>query len=100
MTKKWEKEKSYRLRKELFAFTDNKIAVQFWYEFQDSHDGMKWKRCYGLEDWTFAEDGKMRKRQMSGNDINIQEAGKSSGAYFRPIQSPNGISRSMVQGRC
>jgi nuclear transport factor 2 (NTF2) superfamily protein len=76
LTKKWEKEKSYRLRKELFAFTDNKIAVQFWYEFQDSHDGMKWKRCYGLEDWTFAEDGKMRKRQMSGNDIEIDEAGE------------------------
>ncbi|KAI4702442.1 hypothetical protein J4E81_002805 [Alternaria sp. BMP 2799] len=74
LTKKWEKEKSYRLRKELFAFSDDKIAVQFWYEFQDAHDGMKWKRCYGLEDWTFAEDGKMRKRQMSGNDIEIDEA--------------------------
>lgn len=47
------------------------------YEYQDAHDGMKWKRCYGLEDWTFAEDGKMRKRQMSGNDIEISEAGKS-----------------------
>lgn len=100
LTKKWEKEKSYRLRKELFAFTDNKIAVQFWYEFQDSHDGMRWKRCYGLEDWTFAEDGKMRKRQMSGNDIDIEEAGKSSDAYVRPIQPPNDIFRSMVQGRC
>ncbi|KAF3045284.1 hypothetical protein E8E11_006024 [Didymella keratinophila] len=74
LTQKWEKEKSYRLRKELFAFTDDKIAVQFWYEYQDAHDGMKWKRCYGLEDWTFAEDGKMRKRQMSGNDIEICEA--------------------------
>lgn len=73
LTKKWEKEKNYQLRKELFAFTDNRIAVQFWYEFQDAHDGMKWKRCYGLEDWTFAEDGKMRKRQMSGNDIQIGE---------------------------
>jgi len=76
LTKKWEKEKSYRLRKELFAFSNNKIAVQFWYEYQDSHDGMKWKRCYGLEDWTFAEDGKMRKRQMSGNDVEISESGK------------------------
>ena len=73
LTKKWEKEKNYRLRKELFAFTENKIAVQFWYEFQDAHDGMKWKRCYGLEDWTFAEDGKMRKRQMSGNDVELKE---------------------------
>ncbi|USP81141.1 hypothetical protein yc1106_08415 [Curvularia clavata] len=81
LTKKWEKEKNYRLRKELFAFTDNKIAVQFWYEFQDSHDGMKWKRCYGLEDWTFAEDGKMRKRHMSGNDIEIEEAGSKLGQF-------------------
>ena len=43
------------------------------YEFRDSSDGMKWKRCYGLEDWTFAADGKMRKRQMSGNDVEIAE---------------------------
>ena len=61
------------MRKELFAWTENKIAVQFWYEYQDSTDGMKWKRCYGLEDWTFAEDGRMRKRMMSGNDVGIQE---------------------------
>jgi nuclear transport factor 2 (NTF2) superfamily protein len=74
------------LRKELFAFTQDKIAVQFWYEFQDAHDGMKWKRCYGLEDWTFAEDGKMRKRQMSGNDIEIDEAGECP--RFRPICQP------------
>ncbi|KAF2136650.1 uncharacterized protein K452DRAFT_292241 [Aplosporella prunicola CBS 121167] len=73
LTKKWEKEKNYRLRKELFAFTDNKIAVQFWYEYQDAHDGMKWKRCYGLEDWTFAADGRMCKRQMSGNDVELKE---------------------------
>ncbi|KAF9698473.1 hypothetical protein EKO04_003766 [Ascochyta lentis] len=76
LTKKWEKEKSYRLRKELFAFTNDKIAVQFWYEYQDAYDSMKWKRCYGLEDWTFAEDGRMRKRQMSGNDIEISEANR------------------------
>ncbi|KAM3075905.1 hypothetical protein ACMFMG_006577 [Clarireedia jacksonii] len=67
LTKKWEREKGYRLRKELFAFTDDKIAVQFWYEYHDS--GGQWYRCYGLEDWTFAADGRMRKRQMSGNEI-------------------------------
>ena len=43
--------------------------MQFWYEYRDAHDGMKWKRCYGLEDWTFGEDGKMVKRMMSGNDV-------------------------------
>ncbi|KAI0110999.1 DUF1348-domain-containing protein [Hypoxylon sp. NC0597] len=69
LTKKWEREQGYRLRKELFAFTDNKIAVQFWYEWYDK-DG-QWWRTYGLEDWTFADDGLMRKRQMSGNDVKI-----------------------------
>ncbi|KAJ5445681.1 Protein of unknown function DUF1348 [Penicillium cf. griseofulvum] len=63
---KWNRERSYRLRKELFTFGDDRIAVQFWYEFQDAEDGMRWKRCYGLEDWTFDETGKMRKRMMSG----------------------------------
>ncbi|KAI9737887.1 MAG: hypothetical protein M1834_009257 [Cirrosporium novae-zelandiae] len=76
LTKKWEREKSYRLRKELFSFHDNKIAVQFWYEFRDASDGMKWKRCYGLEDWTFDGDGRMRKRQMSGNNVEIGEGGR------------------------
>jgi len=76
LIKKWNREKNYRLRKELFAFTNNKIAVQFWYEYQDAEDGMKWKRCYGLEDWTFAEDGRMRKRQMSGNDVEIGKDGR------------------------
>lgn len=73
LTQKWEKEKSYRLRKELFAFTGDRIAVQFWYEYRDASDGMKWKRCYGLEDWTFDPDGRMRKRMMSGNDVEISE---------------------------
>lgn len=83
LTQKWQKEKSYRLRKELFAFTDNLIAVQFWYEYQDSSDGMKWKRCYGLEDWTFDyETGKMRKRQMSGNDVVLGPDGNGEGRWF------------------
>ena len=76
LTAKWEKEKNYTLRKELFAFTDDRIAVQFWYEFQDAHDNLRWKRCYGLEDWTFDAEGRMRKRQMSGNDIEIGEEGR------------------------
>ncbi|KAK1992998.1 DUF1348-domain-containing protein [Colletotrichum falcatum] len=71
LAKKWQKENGYRLRKELFAFTDNKIAVQFWYEWHD--ESGQWWRTYGLEDWTFAENGLMRKRQMSGNDVKIEE---------------------------
>jgi len=74
LTNKWEKEQGYRLRKELFAWTGNKIAVQFWYEYHDASG--QWWRCYGLEDWTFAEDGQMRKRQMSGNDVKITEEGR------------------------
>jgi nuclear transport factor 2 (NTF2) superfamily protein len=80
----------HRLRKELFAFNDNKIAVQFWYEFYNESDKC-WYRCYGLgmagshslqssteshalsEDWTFNADGRMEKRQMSGNNIRIAE---------------------------
>ncbi|KAH9923504.1 uncharacterized protein B0H18DRAFT_1014838 [Fomitopsis serialis] len=75
LTKKWEKENGYRLRKELFAFKDNKIAVQFFYEwFELKQDSSKqWYRCYGLEDWTYNDDGLMRKRQMSGNDVSITE---------------------------
>ncbi|KAK3939428.1 hypothetical protein QBC46DRAFT_387841 [Diplogelasinospora grovesii] len=71
LTKKWDKENGYRLRKELFAFTDNRIAVQFWYEWHDETG--QWWRTYGLEDWTFAENGLMRKRQMSGNDVCISD---------------------------
>ncbi|KDQ19526.1 hypothetical protein BOTBODRAFT_28099 [Botryobasidium botryosum FD-172 SS1] len=70
LTDKWARETGYKLRKELFAFTDNKIAVQFWYEYYDESQ-KSWFRCYGLEDWTFAEDGRMAKRQMSGNDVRI-----------------------------
>lgn len=82
LTQKWAREENYLLRKELFAFTDNKIAVQFWYEYQDKEDGMKWKRCYGLEDWTFASDGRMRKRMMSGNDVLIGPDGNGQGRWF------------------
>lgn len=74
---KWAREDGYRLRKELFAFTDDRIAVQFWYEYhcrEDNTEGRQWYRCYGLEDWTFAADGRMRKRMMSGNDVAIAES--------------------------
>ncbi|KAI0325136.1 DUF1348-domain-containing protein [Cubamyces sp. BRFM 1775] len=75
LTKKWAKENGYRLRKDLFAFIDNKIAVQFFYEWYETKpDGKRqWFRTYGLEDWTFNDDGLMRKRQMSGNDVAISE---------------------------
>ncbi|KAI0826660.1 DUF1348-domain-containing protein [Trametes gibbosa] len=76
LTKKWEKENGYMLRKDLFAFTDNKIAVQFFYEwYEDKSDGTRqWYRTYGLEDWTFNKEGLMEKRHMSGNDVAISDA--------------------------
>lgn len=52
------------------------MAVQFWYEYRDAGDGMKWKRCYGIEHWTFDAGGKMAKRMMSGNDVEIGEEGR------------------------
>nr|KIR85738.1 response regulator receiver protein [Cryptococcus tetragattii IND107] len=72
LTRKWEKERNYRLRKELFAFDGNKIAVEFWYEYSETDDpSSQWYRTYGLEHWVFAEDGRMKSRQMSGNTVKI-----------------------------
>uniref|UniRef100_A0A1D1YT48 Uncharacterized protein n=1 Tax=Anthurium amnicola TaxID=1678845 RepID=A0A1D1YT48_9ARAE len=68
---KWSKELDYKLRKELFSWTDNKIAVEFWYEYHDDQD--QWYRAYGIEHWTFDEQGLMQRRNMSANDISINE---------------------------
>ena len=48
------------------------------YEYRDAHSSppLQWKRCYGIEHWTFAPDGKMEKRQMSGNDVDLGEKGE------------------------
>jgi uncharacterized protein len=104
LTRKWAVEHGYRLRKELFAFEGDRIAVQFWYEWYSSRSAtsasdtdsdsdpdpdpgsggqgedqgenpsrVQWWRTYGLEDWTFAPDGLMRKRQTSANDVKIAE---------------------------
>ena len=66
----------------MFSYTDNRIAVQFWYEFQDGDNDNKWTRCYGLEDWTFDQDGKMEKRMMSGNDLILGPNGDGTGRWF------------------
>ncbi|WVQ97734.1 hypothetical protein IAU59_004848 [Kwoniella sp. CBS 9459] len=72
LTEKWKVEHNYRLRKELFAFKDNRIAVEFWYEYSETPDtSSQWYRTYGLEHWVFAEDGRMKSRQMSGNTVKI-----------------------------
>jgi uncharacterized protein len=67
--RKWSQELSYRLIKELWAFTDNRIAVRFAYEW---HNGSReWFRAYGNEQWEFDEQGLMRRRHASINDLPI-----------------------------
>ena len=66
---KWERERDYRLIKELWAHQDSRIAVRFAYEWHDAHG--RWFRSYGNENWDFAEDGRMRRRIASINDLAI-----------------------------
>jgi nuclear transport factor 2 (NTF2) superfamily protein len=72
LSRKWAREFDYRLIKELWAFRDNRIAVRFAYEWHDS-DG-QWFRSYGNENWEFDENGLMRTRFASINDLAITEA--------------------------
>jgi nuclear transport factor 2 (NTF2) superfamily protein len=69
LTRKWEKERDYRLIKDLWAFTDNRIAVRFQYEWHD--EGGAWFRSYGNEQWEFDEHGLMQRREASINDVAI-----------------------------
>jgi uncharacterized protein len=72
LTAKWERELDYALRKSLWAFGGNRIAVRFQYECHD-HDG-RWWRSYGNELWEFTDAGLMRRREASINDVSITEA--------------------------
>jgi len=67
---KWERELDYRLMKELWAFTENRISVRFEYEWHDA--GGQWYRTHGNEHWEFDDDGLMRRRDMSANDVPIR----------------------------
>ncbi len=71
LTDKWERELEYRLIKELWAFTNNRIAVRFAYEYHNQ-DG-QWFRAYGNENWDFRKDGLMAYRHASINDLPISE---------------------------
>ena len=73
LTRKWEKELDYRLMKELWAYTDNHISVRFEYEYRSAIDN-QWYRTYGIEHWEFDKDGIMQRRDMSANDIQIEES--------------------------
>ena len=72
LTRKWEKENDYRLIKELWAFTENRIAVRFAYEWHD--DAGQWHRSYGNENWEFNAQGLIQKRYASINDLAIKES--------------------------
>jgi nuclear transport factor 2 (NTF2) superfamily protein len=71
LQRKWAKELEYRLIKEIWAFHDNRIAVRFAYEWRD--DSGHWFRSYGNENWEFDENGLMRRRIASINDLPIAE---------------------------
>jgi nuclear transport factor 2 (NTF2) superfamily protein len=69
---KWERERDYVLRKDLWAFTADRIAVRFQYESRDASG--QWWRSYGNEQWEFDAEGYMRRREASINDVPIAEA--------------------------
>ncbi|MDX2070536.1 MAG: nuclear transport factor 2 family protein [Haliscomenobacter sp.] len=71
LSKKWQKELNYRLKKEYWAHTDNRIAVRFEYEYQNQAG--EWFRAYGNENWEFDDNGLMQKRFASINDLAIAE---------------------------
>jgi nuclear transport factor 2 (NTF2) superfamily protein len=72
LIRKWRRELDYRLIKEVWAFRDNRIAVRFAYEWHD--DSGSWFRSYGNENWEFDENGLMRRRLASINDLPIRDS--------------------------
>ncbi|MEU5658952.1 nuclear transport factor 2 family protein [Streptomyces sp. NPDC047737] len=86
LTRKWAGELDYRLIKELWAYTDDRIAVRFAYEW---HDGAgNWFRSYGNENWEFDDSGLMRTRHASINDVPIEESARR---YHWPLgRRPDG----------
>jgi hypothetical protein len=89
LKRKWSRELDYRLIKELWAFRDNRIAVRFACEWRD--DSGSWFRSYGNENWEFAENGLMRRRIASINDMPI-------GERERLFHWPLGRRRDDIQG--
>lgn len=75
LSNKWKNELDYKLKKEYWAHSDNRIAVRFVYEYRNA-DG-QWFRAYGNENWEFDEDGLMRKRYASINDLPISDSDRT-----------------------
>ena len=80
LRRKWRRELDYRLIKELWAWGENRIAVRFAYEAHD--ESGNWFRSYGNENWEFDENGLMRRRIASINDLSIDEADRK---YYWPL---------------
>lgn len=80
LRRKWARELEYRLIKEVWAFAGNRIAVRFQYEYHD--DSGNWFRAYGNEQWEFDENGLMRRREASINDVPIKESERK---FFWPL---------------
>src|SRR6266566_8321498 len=83
LRRKWAKELDYRLKKELWCWTENRIAVTFQYEWHD--DSGQWFRSYGNELWEFDDNGLMRRRIASINDVPIAERDRK---FFWPAPGP------------
>lgn len=75
---KWSRELHYKLMKELWAYNSNRISVRFEYEWQDAKTG-EWFRTHGNEHWEFDDDGYMRRRDMSANDVMISSCERRIG---------------------
>ena len=88
LTEKWRTEHEYRLIKELFAYTDNRIAVRYAYEFHDERG--EWYRAYGNENWDFDGNGLMHRRFASINNLKIKEVDRLFHWQpgFRPASHP------------
>jgi nuclear transport factor 2 (NTF2) superfamily protein len=72
LTRKWDRELDYRLIKEVWAYTEDRIAVRFAYEYRD--DSGNWYRAHGNEQWHFDAEGLMTRREASINDVRIDES--------------------------
>ena len=81
--RKWTRELDYRLMKELWAYTGNRISVRFEYEWHDSAG--QWYRTHGNEHWEFDDDGLMRRRDMSANDVPIAVHERRISPRVRPL---------------
>ncbi|MBC3767302.1 nuclear transport factor 2 family protein [Neptunicella marina] len=77
LSEKWQKEQNYKLKKELWCFDSHRIAVKFFYEWQDAEG--QWYRSYGNELWQFNDDGLMERREASINDAKIDQSERQLG---------------------